>query len=181
MKLNISKWDIGDLYFLTCGNIASVIFLPRMHHLWLVKSKGGAEQVQSHALECEVWIPSMFDKGMKDRIHNCFKLKETVRYGSWVSCVLLEKLLGRRGRRDTVNDCWQHEWIPCMARLCWHHTDLNPWVGKILWRRKWQPTPVLSPGKSHGWKSLIGYSLWSRKESDTIEWLHLTFIYWSGR
>ena len=103
MKLNISKWDVGDSCFLTCGNIASVIFLPRMYHLWLVKSKGGAEQVQSHALECEIWIPLMFDKGMKDRrIHNCFKLKETVRYGSWVSCVLLEKLLGRRGRRDTV-------------------------------------------------------------------------------
>ena len=34
----------------------------------------------------------------------------------------------------------------------------DPWVGKILWRRKWQPTPVLLPGKSHGWKSLVGYS-----------------------
>ena len=29
---------------------------------------------------------------------------------------------------------------------------LNPWVGKIPWRRKWQPTPVLLPGKSHGWR-----------------------------
>ena len=29
----------------------------------------------------------------------------------------------------------------------------NPWVGKILWRRQWQPTPVLLPGKSHGWRS----------------------------
>ena len=31
----------------------------------------------------------------------------------------------------------------------------NPWVGKILWRRKWQSTPVLSPGKFHGWRSLV--------------------------
>jgi len=30
------------------------------------------------------------------------------------------------------------------------------WVGKILWRRKWQPTPVFLPGKSHGQRSLVG-------------------------
>ena len=44
------------------------------------------------------------------------------------------------------------------------------------WRRKWQPTPVLLPRKSHGCKSLVGYSPWGRKESDTTERLHLTEI-----
>ena len=39
----------------------------------------------------------------------------------------------------------------------------------LLGRRKWQPTPVLLPGKSRGWSSLEGYSLWGRKESDTTE------------
>ena len=39
-------------------------------------------------------------------------------------------------------------------------------------RRKWQPTPVVLPGKSHGWRSLVGYSPWGHKESDTTEWLH---------
>ena len=34
----------------------------------------------------------------------------------------------------------------------------DPWVGKILWRRKWQLTPVLLPGKFNGQKSLVGYS-----------------------
>ena len=33
----------------------------------------------------------------------------------------------------------------------------DPWVGKVLWRRKWQSTPVLLPGKSHGWRSMVGY------------------------
>ena len=42
------------------------------------------------------------------------------------------------------------------------------------WYSKRQPTPVLLPGKSHGWRSLVGYSLWGRKESDTTERLHLT-------
>ena len=38
-----------------------------------------------------------------------------------------------------------------------------------------QPTPVLLPGKSHGWRSLVGCSPWGREESDTTEWLHLHF------
>ena len=52
-----------------------------------------------------------------------------------------------------------------------------PGFGKILWRRKWQPTPVLLPGKSHGWRSLVGYNLWGCKESDTTGRLHLTSVF----
>ena len=39
----------------------------------------------------------------------------------------------------------------------------DPWVRKILWRRKWQPTSVFLPGKSHGQRSLAGYSPWDHK------------------
>ena len=46
---------------------------------------------------------------------------------------------------------------------------LDPRVGKTPWRRKWQPTPVLSPGESHGQRSLLGYSPRGHKESDTTE------------
>ena len=42
----------------------------------------------------------------------------------------------------------------------------------LFWRRQWQPTPVLLPGESHGWRSLVGCSPWSCWESDTIERLH---------
>ena len=41
-----------------------------------------------------------------------------------------------------------------------------------LWRRKWQPTPVLLPRESHGGRSLVDYSPWGREESDTTERLH---------
>ena len=44
-----------------------------------------------------------------------------------------------------------------------------------MWRRQWHPTPVLLPGKSHGWRSLIGCSPWGREESDTTERLHFDF------
>ena len=42
------------------------------------------------------------------------------------------------------------------------------------WRRKWQPTPVFLLGKSHGQRSLAGYSPWGRKESDKTEQHHLS-------
>ena len=64
-----------------------------------------------------------------------------------------------------------------LGPLCIHSTNVSPacshtfdpWEGKTLWRRKWQPTPVSLPGKSHGQRSLVGYSPWGRKESDTTE------------
>ena len=40
---------------------------------------------------------------------------------------------------------------------------LIPTVRKTPWRRKWQPTPVFLPGKSHGQRSLVGYCPWGRK------------------
>ena len=49
---------------------------------------------------------------------------------------------------------------------------INPWVGRIPWSRKRQPTPVFLPGKFHGQRSLVGYSLRGCKELDTTEWLN---------
>ena len=45
----------------------------------------------------------------------------------------------------------------------------SSWVGKIHWRRKWQPTPLFLPGESHRQRSLMGYIPWGRKESDMTE------------
>ena len=42
-------------------------------------------------------------------------------------------------------------------------TWVDPWVGKIPWRRKWKPTPVFLPGKPHGQRSLASYSAWGCK------------------
>ena len=45
----------------------------------------------------------------------------------------------------------------------------------VCWRRQWHPTPVLLPGKPHGWRSLVGCSPWGREESDMTEQLHFHF------
>ena len=51
-------------------------------------------------------------------------------------------------------------------------------TASVGWRRKWQPTPVLLPGNSHGRRSLVGSSPWGRKESDTTERFTFTFVHW---
>ena len=72
----------------------------------------------------------------------------------------------------------------CVCIYIYIHTSICTYLcvcvyiytcGKIPWRRKWQPTPVLLPRKFHGWRSLVGYSPWGLKESDTTERLHFPF------
>ena len=47
--------------------------------------------------------------------------------------------------------------------------QFNPWVEEIRWRKAWQPAPVFLPGESHGQRSLVRYSPWGHKESNTTE------------
>ena len=54
----------------------------------------------------------------------------------------------------------------------------DPRVGKISWRRDWQPTPVFLPGKTHAQRNMVGSSPWSHKELDTTERLIHTQIVW---
>ena len=66
----------------------------------------------------------------------------------------------------------------CICR----RSGFNPWVRKIPWRRKWQPTPVSVPGKFHGQTSLVGCSPWGHKELGMTERLTLlkgSVIFWA--
>ena len=56
----------------------------------------------------------------------------------------------------------------CQCRSYRRH-GFDPWFGKILWRRAWQPIPVFLPVESHGQRSLAGYNTRGHKESDTTE------------
>ena len=59
--------------------------------------------------------------------------------------------------------------LPAMQEI-----RINPWVGKIPWRRKWLPTPVFLIGEFRGQRNQAVYSPWDRKESDTTEQLTLS-------
>ena len=73
-----------------------------------------------------------------------------------------------------------HVWLPLLCiflRFLHVNACINSAFLLLLWRRKWHPTPVLLPGKSHGRRSLVGCSPQGHKESDTTEWLHfLSFL-----
>ena len=66
---------------------------------------------------------------------------------------------------------WLRWWRICLQ--C-RRPRFDPWVGKIPWRSKWEPTPVFLLGEFHGQRSLAGYSPWARKESDTTKQLTTT-------
>ena len=72
-------------------------------------------------------------------------------------CIILEFSLNTRGLPWWFSG--KDSACPCRRR------GFDPWVGKILWRRKWQPTPVFLPGKYHGQRNLAGCSPWDCKES----------------
>ena len=92
------------------------------------------------------------------------------------------------GQRSLVDCClWGHtesDTIEATSRVAqtvkrlstMRETRVRSWVGKILWIRKWQLTPVFLPGKSHGWRSPVGYTPWGRKELDMTEPLTSFYI-----
>ena len=73
-------------------------------------------------------------------------------------CNAVKGFPGGAGGKDSACQCKKHK-----------RRGFHPWVGKISWRRAWQPTPVFWPGESHGQTSLAGYSPWGRKELGITE------------
>ena len=72
-------------------------------------------------------------------------------------------------------------WVKKLHNSCLQcrRPGFDPWVRKIPWRGKWQPILVLLPGKSHGQRSLVDYSPWDLKESDTTSDFTFTFFQYS--
>ena len=72
--------------------------------------------------------------------------------------------------------CGKESTCQCRRRK---RLKFDPWLGKIPWRKAWQPIPVFLPGESHGQRSLVGYSPQGHKESDTTTETMHTHI-WIG-
>ena len=108
------------------------------------------------------WIATSFSRGSFQH-----------RNWTWVSCIP-GRFFTSWASRETLGNIKQDlnkggtvvKNLPAMQES----QEMQVWslVGKIPWRREWQPTPVLLPGKSHGQRSLVSYySPWGRKELDT--------------
>ena len=86
---------------------------------------------------------------------------ESQGWGSLVGCCLWGHT-----ESDTTEATWQQQ-------QCRRHRRcrFDPWIGMILWRKKWQPTLVFLPRKSHGLRSLVSYSPKGYRKSGIIELL----------
>jgi len=62
--------------------------------------------------------------------------------------------------------------LACQCRRCKRH-GFDSWIGKILWRRAWQPIPVFLPGEFHGQRSLEGYSPWVTESWTWLKWFSM--------
>ena len=84
---------------------------------------------------------------------------------------------GKSSPRPTPQQSWllscgvRREHAGLLSRRCRKHKrcGFDPWVRKIPWSRKWQPTPVFLPRDFHGQRSLVGYGPWGRKELGMTE------------
>ena len=91
----------------------------------------------------------------------CFLLRARPPSNPWP---LLCHLFGPWLKQTCIMICGLPWWLSgkesaCQCRRC----GFDPWVRKIPWRRKWQPTPVFLPGESHGQRSLAGDSPWGQR------------------
>ena len=90
-----------------------------------------------------------------------------------VTCGLWELSLGSDDQVNPQSKCG----VPGRGKkkktlLSWHGGKIPSWVGKIPWRRAWQPTPVFLPGESQGQRSLAGYSSWGHNNNASIVSAH---------
>ena len=139
----IFLWGFVSVYLLFWRLFQGVYYLITFNFLW-APLLGGVREAR-----IVEWVAIPFSKRTS-----------WPRVWTWVSRIV--------GRRFTI---WATREISiCLQYLQCGGPGFDPWVRKIPWRRKWQPTPVFLPGESHEWRSLVGYSPWGCKESDTTEW-----------
>ena len=113
------------------------------------------------------------------------------RLSNWTELKALKIMVSQELPTDSGEDiCWdlgtgvkQDLWSKASSFPEMNYKNSNYSVLWIItynlwmrWRRKSQPTPVFLPGKSHGRRSLVGYSLWGRKELDTTEWVTICIV-----
>ena len=82
---------------------------------------------------------------------------------------LEENKKGMEREQNKIGTNIKEDGLMVIASLVTQRLGFDPWVGKIPWRRKWQPTPLLLPRQFHGQRSLVGYSPGGCKESDMTE------------
>ena len=142
-----------------------------------IGSKWGSRREEGSAVEqslsdCKRSIKPYNDLGKEQSLQLWWKERRKISiladvwqdfWGSYslVAFIFSYKVKERFPNRLYVGLPW---WLSGKESVCQcRRAEFNSWVQKIPWKRKRQPTPVFLPGKSHGQRSLAGYSPWGRK------------------
>ena len=138
-----SPWSAFLVYFPKCPSV------PNQHLLWTLINHKAALKCSTDSLG--LWFSELVSSSRTLYIRSPSGDSTNKHYGTGLP--------------------WWLRWY----RICLQcrRPAYSPWVGKIPWRREWQPTPVFLPGEFHGQSSLVGYSPWGCKELDTTEQLTL--------
>ena len=115
---------------------------------------------------------------MQNQCHSCALSQEVPRWvGKTLNAMEAAMILEKKPNQALLDLHAQDlpRWHSVKESSCqWsrhRRLGLDSWVEKILWSRKWQPTPIFLLGKFHGQRNLVGYNSRGHKESDTVEWL----------
>ena len=124
-------------------------------------SKGNHKQNERHITEYEkIFVIKVTDKGLISKIYKQLMQFNGEGNGTPLQYSCLENpWMEEPGRLQSMGSLRvRHDWATSLSLFTFMH-----------WRKKWQPTPVLLPGESQGWGSLVGCRLWGCTESDTTE------------
>ena len=143
------------------------------HHTFGPIEQFHSLQLTINSKKVEMYVSSSIHQG------NCqLKMEENSKWSSYTSEVLSKKKKKKNKKRKRQEE---KKLFRSLYNLEWTFN----YTGKVSSvftyiiaqrrRRQWHPTPVLLPGRSHGWRSLVGCSPWNHWGSDRTEWLHFHF------
>ena len=137
---------------------------------------GWHHQLDGHEFE---WTPGVGDGQGGLVCCDAWGRKEWTRLSDWTELNWIEGWIKLGKFTWCKTPSGLPRWLSSNESVCQcRRYEFNPWVKKMPWRRKWQPILVFLPGISHGQRSLMGYSPWSRRESHMIKWLTLSLFTW---
>ena len=129
-----------------------------------------------HLTACRIWVTQPESEPAPLALDHqgspcvvCFRIAS---YGKWIQVLLLHCAQERNSPSYLIGVIITLQGFiggasgnePSCQCTRYKRLGFNPWVGKMPWKREWQPTPVFLPGESHGRRSLVGYSpLWSQR------------------
>ena len=159
-------------YYDDSGILKIFIYLFNKYLLQIIKEQRAslvAHLIKNSAMQ-ETWVQSLgwedpLEKGKALQYSGLENSMDCIVYGLAKSQTKLSRL---------SLHCQRAKGFPGGAsgkessRQCRRH-GFNRWVGKMLWRRAWQPTPVFLPGEAQGQRSLVDHSPWGHIEWATTE------------